>query len=59
MEPLHIKIFDRQKKNQRILSRNDRMDLFLEGENFSETKQLSSKSHIDRSLYKILKGKKK
>lgn len=35
VEPLHIKIFDRPKKTQRILSRNDRMDLFLEGGNFS------------------------
>lgn len=35
------------------------MDLFLEGGNFSETRQGSSKSHIDRSLYKIARMKKK
>jgi hypothetical protein len=35
------------------------MDLFLEGGNFSETRQISTKSHIDRSLYKISKIKKK
>lgn len=35
MESLNIKIFDRLKRNPRILSRNDRVDLFLEGGNFS------------------------
>ena len=30
IEPSNVKIFER-KKNQRILSRNDRIDLFLEG----------------------------
>jgi len=35
MESLNLKIFDRARKKPRILSRNDRMDLFLEGGNFS------------------------
>lgn len=35
IESLNIKIFDRNKRHPRILSRNDRVDLFLEGGNFS------------------------
>ncbi len=32
MEPINIKIFDNPKKNNRILSKNDRVDLYLEGD---------------------------
>lgn len=39
METANAKIFDRSKKNQRILSRNDRIDLFLEGGQVAESRK--------------------
>lgn len=43
IEPIHVKMFDRN-KNSKVLSRNDRLDLFLEGDQVKESKKVSSKS---------------
>lgn len=59
VESLNIKVFERNKRYQKILSRNDRMDLFLEGGNFSEGRRLETKYCNEGCFYKLVKMKKK
>ena len=44
-------MFDRN-KNSKVLSRNDRLDLFLEGDQVKETKKISAKSLLTTSKKK-------
>jgi hypothetical protein len=60
VESLNIKIFDRNKRYQRILSKNERMDLFLEGGNFTESRRMEDqKCCNDSFFYKLVRMKKK
>ena len=63
IDPIHIKAAEQFKKNKRILSKNDRLDLFLEGGQVSEKKITSHQDTIinrkNRTFYKTEKGKRK
>lgn len=60
IEPPNIKMFDRLKRNQKILSRNDRIDLFLEGGKVSESRREDqNRTCNDRNFYKANRMKKK
>ena len=61
IDPLHLKFYDRGKKNPKVFSKNDRIDLYLEGNEVPEARKVSSKSLIsnDNTFYKVCKSKKK